>query len=66
MEIKRRLTSSIAYELSEDETSADFRVTMIDPVDLDMVVGNLSFEQVETLIKDLGLIINRSVKLEEV
>lgn len=66
MEIKRRLTPSITYELREDETSADFRVTMIDPVDLDMVVGNLSFKQVETLIKDLGLIINRSVKLEEI
>lgn len=66
MEIKRRLTPSIAYELCEDETSADFRVTMIDPVDLDTVVGNLSFNQVETLIKDLSLIINRSVKLEEI
>lgn len=66
MEITKRVNPRFIYELREDETSDRYAISYSDSVSLEFVGAFLSREEIETLIKDLGLIINRGVTLEEI
>lgn len=63
MEIKRKFGTYAQY-LFREEDDGNYVLSFHDGEET--VVEALDIEQVETLIKDLGLIINRSVTLEEI
>lgn len=66
MRVQRYFTKNFQLEAYENEGDPNYTISLYDGRDGESVVESLSREQVEELIKILGLIINRSVKLEEI
>lgn len=66
MRVQRHFTKSFQLEAYENDGDSNYTIFLYDGGDGESVVESLSGKQVEELIKILGLVINRSVKLEEI
>lgn len=66
MRVQRHFTKNFQLEAYENEGDSNYTVSLYDSGDGESVAESLNREQVEELIKILGLVINRSVSLEEI
>lgn len=66
MRVQRHFTKNFQLEAYENDGDSNYTISLYDGGDGESVVESLSGKQVEELIKILGLVINRSVKLGEI
>lgn len=66
MELLRTLNPNFVYQLKTHEFGGGFVISFMDSVDGDCVTGIINEDEVERLITDLGLVIDKVVKLEDI
>jgi len=66
MELLRRLNPNFVYQLKPHEFGGGFVISFMDSVDGDCVTGVINEDEVVRLITDLGLVIGKEVKLQDI